>query len=212
MATSFTHHFEPGTNPAAPPILLLHGTGGDELDLLPLGRALSPGSALLSPRGNVNEHGAARYFARVAEGVFDPAEITRRAHELADFVAGSAREYGLDPARLIAVGLSNGANIASAILLLRPIVFAGAVLFRPMVVLDTPADPHSLDGKRVLVVGGARDPIVSVDHPHRVASHLRAGGADIALHMSPAGHGLIHEDIIVAQAWFSGATKLDRIA
>src|SRR3954468_10156072 len=110
----FTYHhvFEPGTDPAAPPLLLLHGTGGNEHDLLRLGRAISPGSALLSPRGDVSEGGALRFFARFAEGVFDPAEIARRTQALADFVVAAAAHYKIESSRLIAVGFSNGANIA----------------------------------------------------------------------------------------------------
>lgn len=198
----FLHVFEPGTNPSAPPLLLLHGTGGDEHNLVPLGRALSPGSALVSPRGQVSERGAARFFARIAEGVFDPDEVARRTQELADFIAAATRAYGLDPSRLIAVGISNGANIAATLLQLRPVVLGGAVLFRPMVVLDTPADPHSLAGKRVLMTSGARDQLVPNDHPHRLASHLRAGGAEVDLRILPEGHALTQADVLAAQAWF----------
>ena len=110
---TYRHRFEPGTEPFAPPLLLLHGTGGDEDDLIPLGRKLSPGSALLSPRGDVSEQGARRFFARLAEGVFDPAEVTRRTHALADFVAAAAKHYRFDATRLIAVGFSNGPRAIS---------------------------------------------------------------------------------------------------
>ncbi len=203
MPLSFTHIFEPGSDPAAPPLLVLHGTGGSEHDLLPLGRSLSPGSALLSPRGQVSEHGAARFFARLAEGVFDPSEVAQRTHALAAFIAAAAPQYGLDPTRLIAVGFSNGANIAATLLLLRPVVLGGAILIRPMVVLDVAAAPHSLDGKRVLIASGAQDHLVPADHPHRLASHLRAGGADVTLHTSPAGHSLARADLAAAQTWLS---------
>ena len=143
---TYHHIFEPGSDPTAPPLLLLHGTGGDEHDLLELGCALSPRSALLSPRGDVVEHGARRFFARLAEGIFDPAEVTRRTHALADFVAAATRQHGIDPTRLIAVGFSNGANIAATLLQLRPESLAGAVLFRPMVVLAQPAPAGTLAG------------------------------------------------------------------
>jgi phospholipase/carboxylesterase len=202
MPLSYVHQFKAGSDPNAPPLLLLHGTGGTEEDLLPLGHALSPGSALLSPRGNVMERGAARFFARVAEGIFDSAEVTRRTHELADFIAAAANEYRFEPARLIAIGFSNGANIAATLLLLRPVVLAGAVLFRPMVVLDSTAPPHSLDGKHVLISSGTQDPLVPDDHPNRLAAHLRAGGAEVALHIHPAGHGLAQSDVTAAQLWF----------
>ncbi|MDB6092940.1 MAG: phospholipase/carboxylesterase [Verrucomicrobia bacterium] len=200
-----THHhvFEPGTDPAAPPVLLLHGTGGDEYDLLPLGRKLSPGSALLSPRGNVSEHGANRFFARLAEGVFDPREVSQRTNELADFVAATARLYEIDPRQLIAIGFSNGANVAGAMLQLRPELFAGAVLLRAMVVLERPATPGSLEGRRVLIASGNQDPIIPNENAARLATLLRAGGAEVATHVSNAGHGLTAGDLTVAQKFLA---------
>jgi predicted esterase len=194
---SYHHHFEAGTNPSAPPLLLLHGTGGDEHDLIPLGQKLSPGSPLLSPRGDVSEHGARRFFARLAEGVFDPAEVTRRTHALADFIAAAANHYRLDLARLTAVGFSNGANIAATLLLLRPETLAGAVLLRPMVVLE-PKQLPDLKGKRVFISSGTVDPIVPADHPGRLAQMLRRAGADVTLQTPAASHGLVPAD-------FSGA-------
>ncbi|MBI5766992.1 MAG: alpha/beta hydrolase [Verrucomicrobia bacterium] len=201
MPNSFTHVFEPGTDPSAPPLFLLHGTGGNEHDLLRLGRTLSPGSALLSPRGQVSERGANRFFARLAEGVFDPAEVTRRTHELADWLVATTKKYPLDPARLTAVGFSNGANIAATLLQLRPESLGAAVLLRPMVVLDQPAAPGSLAGKRALLLNGNTDPIVPLDHPPRLAAHLRAGGADVTQQFFPASHNLTQADITAAQDW-----------
>jgi len=198
---TYQHVFEPGTDPAAPPLLLLHGTGGSEHDLLRLGRSLSPGSALLSPRGNVSEGGAARFFARLAEGVFDPAEITRRTQTLADFVIAAATHYRIDPTRLIALGFSNGANIAATLLLLRPETLGGAILLRPMVVLDQSAAPGTLTGRRVLICNGTTDPLVPADHPARLAGLLRAGGADVKLELLPASHALTPQDVAVAQSW-----------
>ena len=203
MNLSYHHLFESGTDPAAPPLLLLHGTGGNEHDLLSLGRKLSPGSALLSPRGNVTEHGAPRFFARLAEGVFDPAEVTRRTHELADFIAAAAAQYHFDPRTLIAVGFSNGANIAATVLQLRPAVLGGAILLRPMVVLDQPAPAGSLAGKRVLIASGTQDPMVPATHPPHLAALLRAGGATVTLQSSPGGHGLVATDLAAAQKFFA---------
>lgn len=202
-ATHFTyqHVFEPGTHPAAPPLLLLHGTGGSEHDLLRVGRAISPGSALLSPRGDVSEGGALRFFARLAEGVFDPQEITRRTHALGDFVAAATAHYKLDARRLIAVGFSNGANIAATLLLLRPETLGGGILLRSMVVLDQPAAPGSLSGKRVLLANGSMDPLVPPDHPEHLAELLRAGGADVQVNLIAASHGLTPQDVAAAQAW-----------
>jgi predicted esterase len=199
----FTYHhvFEPGTDPHAPPLLLLHGTGGSEHDLLRLGRAISPGSALLSPRGDVSEGGALRFFARLAEGVFDPKEVTARTQALGDFVAAAAAHYTIDLGRLIAVGFSNGANIAATLLVLRPETLGGGILLRPMVVLDQAAAPGSLTGKRVLLCNGSTDPLVSPDDPGRLAALLRAGGADVKLASIPASHALTPQDVAAAQSF-----------
>lgn len=200
---TYQHIFEPGSDPKAGPLLLLHGTGGDEHDLLPLGRALSPGSALLSPRGDVSERGAPRFFARLGDGLFDPAEVTRRTHALADFIAAAAGRHGFDPRRLFAVGFSNGANIAATLLQLRPESLAGAVLLRAMVVLDQPAPAGTLAGKRVLIASGTQDPIVPNDQPPRLAALLRAGGAAVTLHATAAGHGLANADVAAAKKFLA---------
>jgi predicted esterase len=203
MNFSYHHIFQPGTDPAAAPLLLLHGTGGNERDLLPLARTLSPGAAVLSPRGDVSEHGANRFFARLAEGVFDPAEVTKRTHALADFIAAASAHYGLDPTRLTAIGFSNGANIAATILQLRPTVLGSAVLLRSMVVLGQPATAASLSGKRVLLLNGDADPIVPLDHPPRLAALLRAGGADVTQTFVPSSHGLTAADLTAAKSWLA---------
>jgi predicted esterase len=203
MPHTFHHVFHAATDPAAPPLLLLHGTGGNEHDLVRIGRALSPGSALLAPRGNVSEGGALRFFARLAEGVFDPVEVSARTHTLADWIAISAKKYHLDLTRLIAVGFSNGANIAATMLQLRPESLGGAVLLRPMVVLDQPAATGSLAGKRVLLLNGKLDPIVPLDHPPRLAALLQAGGAHTTTEVLPASHGLTPGDLAKAQDWLA---------
>ncbi|HVZ65893.1 MAG TPA: alpha/beta hydrolase [Lacunisphaera sp.] len=195
---TYHYRFEPATVASAPPLLLLHGTGGDENDLVPLAARLSPGSALLSPRGDVNEHGQLRFFRRFAEGVFDLADVTRRAHALADFANAAAVRHGLDRSRLIALGLSNGANMAAALLWLRPEVLAGAVLFRPMVVLEPDRLPD-LRHKRVLVSSGSADPIVPADHPSRLARQFREAGAAVDLQIHAAGHGLVPGDLAAAR-------------
>src|SRR3954463_16668755 len=138
----FSHVFEPRTGTSTPPVLLLHGTGGNEHDLLPLGRAVAPGSALLSPRGKVLENGMPRFFRRLAEGVFDEQDLIRRTHELADFIEEAAAHYGFDATKVVAIGYSNGANIAGGTLLLRPGILSGAALLRPMVPLIPQALPE----------------------------------------------------------------------
>jgi predicted esterase len=202
-ALAYQHVFEPGSDPAAPPLLLLHGTGGTERDLLRLGHTLSPGSALLSPLGDVDEGGARRFFARLAEGVFDPAEVARRTDALAAFIRAAAGRYGLTTQRLVAVGFSNGANIAATLLLRQPDVLGGALLLRPMVVLDHAATPGSLAGRRILLLNGSHDPLVPADHPGRLAALLRAGGAEVEARLLAASHGLTPQDVAAGQAWFA---------
>jgi predicted esterase len=206
----FTYHhiFEPGTNPTAPPLLLLHGTGGSEHDLLRVGRAISPGSAILSPRGDVSEGGALRFFARLAEGVFDPQEIVRRTQALADFVTSATAHYKIDPLLLIAIGFSNGANIAATMLLLRPETLAGAALLRPMLVLDRPAATGTLSGKRVLLCNGSMDPLVPPEHQARLAHLLREGGADVKVETIPASHALTPQDVAAAESWLEARPRL----
>jgi phospholipase/carboxylesterase len=200
MTLSFTHRFEPATAPNMAPLLLLHGTGGDENDLLPLGRMVAPGSALLSPRGKVLEAGMPRFFRRLAEGVFDEADVRARAHELADFVAEAREAYGL--AAPVALGFSNGANIAAALLWLRPETLAGAVLIRAMVPLAQPPEAD-LAGKPVLILSGAMDPIVPAENAARLAQQLAAAGADVTHETLPAGHALSQADVRLAREWLS---------
>lgn len=194
----------PGGEGPAPTLLLLHGTGGNEEDLLPLGSTLAPGAALLSPRGRVLEAGMPRFFRRLAEGVFDEADLVRRTHELADFVADASRQHRFDPARVFAVGFSNGANIAASLLLLRPDSLSGAVLFRAMVPLR-PSEPPALLGRRVLISEGRSDPIVAPGQGDALAKLLREGGAEVTLEWRSAGHGLVQEDIDSARRWLASA-------
>jgi phospholipase/carboxylesterase len=194
----FIHRFEPSTADGRPALLMLHGTGGDEGDLLPLGRELSPGSALLSPRGRVLENGMPRFFRRHAEGRFDEADLELRAHELADFVDWARNAYGL-PAPL-AVGFSNGANIASAALMLRPGSFAGAVLLRGMVPFSQPPVTE-LEGKSVLLLSGSGDPLVTRANAETLAGQLRERGADLRHDVVAGGHGLTQRDVDLAKAW-----------
>ena len=196
-ALSFIHRYEPGTGPE-PPLLLLHGTGGDESDLLPLGRLVAPGATLLSPRGKVLENGMPRFFRRLAEGVFDEADVRRRAVELTDFVEEARQAYGL--AAPVALGFSNGANIAAAVLLLRPEALAGAALLRAMVPLRSP--PAADLGRRpVLVLSGAMDPIVPAENSARLASMLESAGASVTHRTLPAGHGLSQADVTLTRQW-----------
>ena len=199
----FIHQFVPAPRGAnGPTLLLLHGTGGDENDLLDLGRIVAPTAALLSPRGKSLEEGAPRFFRRLREGVFDEADLIRRTNELADFVILAAERYAIDPARIWALGFSNGANIAAATLLLRPEAVAGAVLLRPMVPLE-PEDRPDLGGKPVLIVAARHDPIVPVRETHRLSDLLESAGAAATTHWVPGGHGLTHDDLAATQAFLA---------
>ena len=182
--------------------MLLHGTGGNEDDLMPLGRELDPPAALLSPRGNVLENGMPRFFRRLAEGVFDEEDVIRRANELADFVGAAALQYEFDPQQVTTVGYSNGANIAAAVLFLRPEVLKAAVLFRAMVPLVPPVLPK-LASAGVLVTSGQQDPIVPVENAERLAAMLREAGADVTLRFEPAGHALVSGDLEAAKEWLT---------
>jgi len=197
----FIHRFVPAPSaPSKRTLLLLHGTGGNENDMIPLGRELDPAAAILSPRGNVLENGMPRFFRRLAEGVFDEEDVIRRAHELADFVGAAALQYEFDPRQVTAVGYSNGANIAAAVLLLRPETLAAAVLFRAMVPLVSPVLPK-LVNTRVLLSSGEQDPIVPVENAERLGAMLREAGADATLRFEPAGHALATGDIEAAKEW-----------
>lgn len=162
-----------------PPLLLLHGTGGDEYDLLPLAQRLSPASPLLSPRGEVLEQGMPRFFRRLAEGVFDEDDLRRRTDELADFVAAAADEHDVTPGTFIAVGFSNGANIASSLLMLRPEVLGGAVLLAAMVPYADPPGGADLSRHRVVVSNGRQDPMATPDQTSALVGQLRARGAEV---------------------------------
>jgi phospholipase/carboxylesterase len=196
---SFIHRFEPGTSTAAP-LLLLHGTGGNEDDLLPLGKALAPDRALLSPRGKVLENGMPRFFRRLAEGVFDEQDVIKRAHELADFIVEAGKAYKL--AKPIAVGFSNGANVAAAILLLRPEALSGAVLLRAMVPLAKPPQAE-LAQKPVLIISGASDPIIPASNAKLLATMLKNAHADVRHEILPTGHNLTQNDVTIATKWLN---------
>lgn len=198
----FVHRYEPPASPDTPTVLVLHGTGGNEDDLLPLGRMIAPEAGVLSPRGQVLERGMPRFFRRLAEGVFDLEDLQRRTVDLADFVTAAARHYRFDPRRVIAVGFSNGANIAASLLLLRPGVLAGAVLFRAMVPL-VPEPMPALDGMPVLISNGRLDPLVPVEETGRLAALLRQAGAEVTLVWQSAGHELTPADVSQARQWMA---------
>jgi predicted esterase len=199
----FVHVYRPAANGSARTLLLLHGTGGDERDLLPLAETLDPSAGVLSPRGKVLEHGMPRFFRRLAEGVFDTEDVRRRAHELAEFVKRSAAAHELSIAHIVAVGFSNGANIASALLLLHPEVLGAAILFRAMVPLEPGAAP-ALSKTPVFLSNGRADSLVPVAETERLAALLKNAGAAVTLAWQPSGHQLTPGDVDQARTWLSG--------
>ena len=200
----FAHNFLPGEpDGSGVTLLLLHGTGGNEEDLIPLGQQLLPGAAILSPRGKVSEHGAPRFFRRLAEGVFDHEDLLFRTHELADFIDQAANEYGFDRSKLVAVGYSNGANIAASLMLLHPDLLRAAVLFRAMVPFE-PEETPDLSGVPVFLAAGRRDTMIPPDHTERLAALLQEAGADLDLRWKNTGHPLTYEEIEEAREWLSG--------
>lgn len=196
----FIHEFVPGESKRT--LLLLHGTGGNEHDLIALGRELDPNASLLSPRGKVLENSRPRFFRRVAEGVFDLEDLQKRTHELADFVISAAQHYKLKEKEIVAIGYSNGANIAASVLLLRPEILSAAILFRAMVPL-TPDTQPDLSTKSIFLGAGAFDPIVPSSNTKELAEILQGSGADITIRFFQAGHELTSADVDAAHAWLS---------
>ena len=186
-------------------LLLLHGTGGDENDLVPLGETLLPGAAILSPRGAGRERGAPRFFTRLAEGVFDLEDLALRTQQLIRFVNGAVAKYELDAAKLIAVGFSNGANIAASVMLTGPSLFSRAILFRAMVPFE-PKHPATLGGAPVLLSSGEWDPIATPEQALRLQTLLTAAGAVVTINFYNAGHELTRDDVVVAASWIAGTT------
>ena len=201
MPVDFIHRFVPATAPAMPTMLALHGTGGDENDLIPLAKMISPTSAVLSPRGRVLEQGKPRFFRRIAEGIFDLEDLRLRTEELAGFIAESATRYKFDPSRVIAVGYSNGANIAGSLLLSNPGVLAGGILLRPMVPFEPDTLPD-LSGTHVLLSAGRHDPLIPPPSTERLKSLLEGSKADVTLTWQETGHSLLPREMEQAARWF----------
>lgn len=198
----FIHRYIPGQGEGGITLLLLHGTGGNEASMVPMGRALSSDAGLLSPRGRSLENGMPRFFQRFSEGVFNVEDIVLRAHELSKFVGWAANEYGFDPKKVVAVGYSNGANIAAALLLLHPKTLAGAVLFRPIVPLEPDIKPD-LSGVPVFIGAAEQDTIVPVKETERLETLLRTAGADVTTYWQPGGHDISTTEIELARKWLS---------
>ena len=198
---AFVHRFVASTNVAqTPTFLLLHGTGGNENDLLDLGAQLWPQANLLSPRGRVLENQRPRFFRRLEEGVFDTDDLKLQTHALSDFISQAAIHYGFDARNVVALGFSNGANIAASLLLLHPETLRAAILLRAMVPLE--GAPHrDLANVPVLLSSGENDPIVPTENANRLAQMLGQRGAAVSHLWQKAGHNLTNSDLEAAKNW-----------
>jgi phospholipase/carboxylesterase len=195
------HIFNKGTNPQKPTLLLLHGTGGNELDLLPLAGRIDDEASVLSVRGNVLENGMPRFFRRLAEGVFDIEDLIFRTKELNEFLDESANKYGFDRNNILAIGYSNGANIAASLLFHYKNALKGAILHHPMVPrkgIDLP----DLTGKSVFIAAGTNDPICSPMESAELQSLLEKANADVEIHWENRGHQLTVTEVEAAAQWY----------
>jgi phospholipase/carboxylesterase len=199
----FIHRFVPVQDSASgETLVVLHGTGGDENDLIGIGKAVAPGAAILSPRGNVLENGAPRFFRRLAEGVFEPKEVRSRAEELARFIRAAVTTYRLDPARVFALGYSNGANVASTVMFVEPGILRGAILFRPMLVYE-PTVKNDLSGSAVFISAGRMDPIVPTASLEQLVELFESAHAEVTLKWQLVGHNLVPSEVSEAADWLT---------
>src|SRR6202795_4985518 len=199
----FIHRFWPAEDKtSAETLVVLHGTGGDENDLIGIGQAIAPGAAILSPRGNVLEAGAPRFFSGLAEGVFDPKEVRSRAEELARFIRAAVITYRLDHTRVFALGYSNGANVASTVMFVEPGILQGAILFRPMLVYE-PTEKQDLSGSAVFISAGRMDPIVPTASVDRLVKLFELAHAEVTLKWQLVGHNLVPSEVSEAANWLA---------
>jgi predicted esterase len=207
----FVHIFVPAERPNSPTLLLLHGTGGDERDLLQLGEELWAGAAFLGVRGKVLENGMPRFFRRFAEGVFDVQDLRFRTEELAQFIDAAGERYGFNRKKLIVVGYSNGANIASSLILLHPHHLAAAVLFRTMMPF-VPDRIRNVSHLSVFIGAGRLDPTVPSGQVEELGALLESGGADVTISWDQGGHELGEDDVRSAKAWLSKEKVRKKVA
>jgi phospholipase/carboxylesterase len=196
----YDYHYEPGTDPTQPVLLLLHGTGGSETDLIPLARLIAPTASLVSPRGNVLENGMPRFFRRIAEGVFDLEDLRVRTQQMGQFIREAAQAHDFETSQVVALGFSNGANIATSVMLSDPSVLRHGILIRAMVPFEPKVNPD-LRKSSALLSEGQTDPIVPRQNAERLAELLRGGGARVDLVWQQAGHAMVQGDVTAAQSY-----------
>ncbi|MBU8879006.1 alpha/beta hydrolase [Bacillus sp. FJAT-29790] len=195
------HIFQKGKDLSKPTLLLLHGTGGNELDLLPLAGKIDEAASVLSVRGNVLENGMPRFFRRLAEGVFDEEDLVFRTKELYEFLDEASQKYEFDRTNIVAVGYSNGANIAASLLFHYQDALKGAILHHPMVPrrgIDLP----DLSGRSVFIGAGTNDPICTPKESEDLHSILKSANANVHLHWENRGHQLTFEEVNAAAEWY----------
>ncbi|MCL7749388.1 alpha/beta hydrolase [Halalkalibacter alkaliphilus] len=195
------HIFTKGTNKNAPTLLLLHGTGGNEQDLLPLANMIAPDANILSVRGNILENGMPRFFRRLAEGVFDEEDLVFRTKELTEFVNESAKTYKFDRHNVVAIGYSNGANIAASMMYHHKQALNGAILFHAMVPRRG-VDIPELSGTSVFIGAGKRDPLIPLEETKELARDLEKANAEVTEYWVDGGHQLVREEVEKAKEWF----------
>ena len=198
-ADSYIHKAIAGA-PGAPELFLFHGTGGDENQLISLGQEMLPGASIVSPRGDVLEYGAARFFRRTGEGVYDMDDLALRTGKMAAFVR--AHVEAQEPSTVLGLGYSNGANILASTIFLEPNLFDAAVLMHPLIPFE-PQVKGSLAGKRILITAGRRDPICPPNLTARLDAHLRSAGADVTLHWHEGGHEIRPDEIEAARRFLA---------
>lgn len=202
MSTETYHHLTEAGAPGGPLFFTFHGTGGDETQFPALARQLVPDATIISPRGDVSEYGAARFFRRTGEGVYDMADLARATAKMADFVAANVEKY--KPSRVLGLGYSNGANILASVLFARPDLFDVSVLMHPLIPFE-PDIKGDFDGKRILITAGRRDPICPPDMTSRLDAWLRNKGADVTLVWHDGGHEVRPAEIEAAASVLSAA-------
>jgi phospholipase/carboxylesterase len=195
------HIYRKGSNPEAPTLLLLHGTGGTEQDLLPLAQRIDASASVLSVRGNVLENGMPRFFRRLAEGVFDEEDLILRTQELHEFIDKAAADYAFDRNHVVAIGYSNGANIAGSLLFHIQGSLRGAILHHPMVPRRGIELPD-VSGVPIFIGAGRNDPICSPRETDELQSLLEGAGASVTVHWEHSGHQLTGTEVQAASEWY----------
>ena len=196
------HLFKEGTNPSKPTLLLLHGTGGNEQDLLPLAEMIDAEASVLSVRGNIVENGMPRFFKRLAEGVFDVENLKEETKNLADFIDEAAKKYGFNRENVVAIGYSNGANIAGSLLFHYQDVLKGAILHHPMVPLRG-LDLPDLNNVPVFIGAGENDPICAPEESKELKQLLEGAGSTVDIDWGQHGHSLTQKEVLAAAKWYA---------